>query len=304
MCLAIHGLVGFKIVDGAADAPRPGSQCAPILRFARLALVAQANDAQVKPRSGVGLDAAGVESGVAPAPGENLLLPGGSGGTAARSCRRPSRCPCCCAQYGASRRGARRLVDDSRKRVKQKNRRCLGCRDTRRWGPRSCSSGATARGRTTPKSAPGGKAIRSVRRTVRQRRRCARRCGRSKATAPKLHDHRDRTLSIGRGHQGQVDMDEDVRVGRIVHHTGQMFGDDVDIPVLAGSCAGHFPFHIRNDFGHAPVDLAVEIFHDFRPPFVPPVRCRRDLLAIFQLQRVRQIRVRIGLGFVVVGECW
>ena len=41
----IHGRVGFKIIQRAARAPCPGAQRAPIVRFARLAFVAQTDNA-------------------------------------------------------------------------------------------------------------------------------------------------------------------------------------------------------------------------------------------------------------------
>ena len=73
--LRVHGLVGLEVVERAARAPRPGAQRAPVVRLARLALVAQADDALRQPRAVVGLDAVGDEDRVAPALRQHLLLP-------------------------------------------------------------------------------------------------------------------------------------------------------------------------------------------------------------------------------------
>ena len=55
----VHGLVGFEIIERAAGAPGPGAQRAPIVGLARLAFVAQADDALRQARAVVGLNAAG-----------------------------------------------------------------------------------------------------------------------------------------------------------------------------------------------------------------------------------------------------
>jgi hypothetical protein len=63
-----------------------------------------------------------------------------------------------------------------------------------------------------------------------------------------------------------------------------------------------FPLHLRRDFGDAPVDLAVEQLDELRPPLRPPVLRRLHGLAVVEHQRVRELRVGVGLRFVVVGE--
>src|SRR5271165_627461 len=75
----VNGLVGLKIIESAAGSPGPGTQRAPVVGLARLALVAQADDALGEPGSVVGLNAGGDVDGVSPAPGKQLLLPGGAG---------------------------------------------------------------------------------------------------------------------------------------------------------------------------------------------------------------------------------
>ena len=60
--LGVHGLVGFEIIHGAVGAPRPGAQRAPIVGFARLALVDQTDNALPQTRAVVGLNAAGFNS--------------------------------------------------------------------------------------------------------------------------------------------------------------------------------------------------------------------------------------------------
>ncbi len=83
--LGVYRLVGLEIIDGAARAPGPGAQGAPIVELARLAFVAQADDAEGQPGAVIRLNAARVECGVAPAAGENLLLPRRPGGPATGS---------------------------------------------------------------------------------------------------------------------------------------------------------------------------------------------------------------------------
>ena len=41
----VDGFVGFEIIEGAAGSPGPGAECAPVVGLARLALVAEADDA-------------------------------------------------------------------------------------------------------------------------------------------------------------------------------------------------------------------------------------------------------------------
>src|SRR5262249_28628652 len=80
--LGVHGLVGFEIIEGPAGAPRPGAQCAPIVHLAGLALVAQADDALSQTGAVVGLNAVWDDNGIAPALGQDLLLPGRPAGAA------------------------------------------------------------------------------------------------------------------------------------------------------------------------------------------------------------------------------
>src|SRR5438552_1521382 len=75
----VRGFVGFEVVESAACTPGPGAQSTPIIGFSRLAFVAQANDAFVEFSAVVRLNAGGIKHGVAPAFGEHLLLPCGTG---------------------------------------------------------------------------------------------------------------------------------------------------------------------------------------------------------------------------------
>ena len=74
--LGIHGLVGFEIIQAARGAPGPGAQGAPVVGFAGLALVHQTDDALGQAGAVVGLNAAGVDGGVTPAVGDQLLRGG------------------------------------------------------------------------------------------------------------------------------------------------------------------------------------------------------------------------------------
>src|SRR5882724_9033821 len=75
----IHGFIGKEIIQRAAGAPRPGAECAPVIRLAVLAFVHQPDDALCQSRPIVCLDTVGNENGIAPAFRENLLLPGWGG---------------------------------------------------------------------------------------------------------------------------------------------------------------------------------------------------------------------------------
>ena len=72
---AVDRRVGLEVVDGAAGAPGPRPERAPVFEPARLAVVGEANDAPRQPRAVVGLDARGDELGVAPALLEEPLPP-------------------------------------------------------------------------------------------------------------------------------------------------------------------------------------------------------------------------------------
>src|SRR5262249_40190875 len=54
--------------------------------------------------------------------------------------------------------------------------------------------------------------------------------------------------------------------------------------------------------GYPAVDFPVEVLDDLRTPLLQPYVRGRDLLAALQHQRVWQLRVRVGLGLVVVGS--
>ena len=79
-CLASTDFIGFEIIEAAAGSPGPGAECAPIVEFAWLAFVDEADDAFGEAVAVVGLDAGGNVDGVAPAFGEELLLPRWAGG--------------------------------------------------------------------------------------------------------------------------------------------------------------------------------------------------------------------------------
>src|SRR5262245_26065990 len=63
----VHRFVGLEIIERATRAPRPGAQRSPVVGVARLAFVAQADDALRQTRAVVGLNAGRNDDGVAPA---------------------------------------------------------------------------------------------------------------------------------------------------------------------------------------------------------------------------------------------
>src|SRR5215469_16357704 len=85
----VDRMIGLEVIDGPACAPRPCAQRAPIVDGARLSFIDQTDDALGEAGAVIGLDAGGVEYGVAPALCENLLLPRRTeivGGPARRGC--------------------------------------------------------------------------------------------------------------------------------------------------------------------------------------------------------------------------
>ena len=69
----IHRFVGFKIIQGATRTPGPRPQRTPIIHFAWLTLITEADDAGGEARAVVGLHACWCEHGVTPAAREALL---------------------------------------------------------------------------------------------------------------------------------------------------------------------------------------------------------------------------------------
>src|SRR5688572_11863838 len=63
------------MVEQARCAPGPGTQRAPVIGFARLTLVDEANDALREAGAVVRLDRAGRENGIRPAARDDLFLP-------------------------------------------------------------------------------------------------------------------------------------------------------------------------------------------------------------------------------------
>ena len=70
-----HMRIAAQEIHRAAGAPGPGTQRAPIIHLARLALVHQADDALGQACAVVGLDAAGIEDGIAPSQRQDLRPP-------------------------------------------------------------------------------------------------------------------------------------------------------------------------------------------------------------------------------------
>ena len=72
--LRIYVGIGLEIIEAACRAPGPCAQGTPIVRFAGLALVHEADDAAGESGAVVSLDTARVDHGVAPSGGEKLLV--------------------------------------------------------------------------------------------------------------------------------------------------------------------------------------------------------------------------------------
>ena len=65
---------------------------------------------------------------------------------------------------------------------------------------------------------------------------------------------------------------------------------------------GNRPAHVRHVLRQPAVHLAIEVLDDLRPPLLPPLLRGLHRLAVVELQRVRQFRIGIALGFVVVSR--
>src|SRR5262249_46605003 len=91
----------------SAGAPGPGAQRPPVVHLAGLSLVDQADDSLCQPSAVVGLDTVGAENGIAPAFGQNLLLPvrpaARSAETAGRSLKAGGSARCACSALRALR---------------------------------------------------------------------------------------------------------------------------------------------------------------------------------------------------------
>ncbi len=119
-----------------------------------------------------------------------------------------------------------------------------------------------------------------------------------------LHDHWHRPPGTGGSGHGEVDVDGESGVGRVVHVPRQRLGDHGHIAVLLVRRAHHFPGHPGQMRRHAPINFAVEQFHNLRTPPGPPRFGGGHALAVVQPQRIGQRGIHICLRFVVVGGAW
>jgi len=63
----VDGGIGLEMVEGARSAPSPGAESAPIVGLAGLTLIDETDDAFGETGAVIGLDAARIDGGVAPA---------------------------------------------------------------------------------------------------------------------------------------------------------------------------------------------------------------------------------------------
>ena len=119
--------------------------------------------------------------------------------------------------------------------------------------------------------------------------------------APAEH-HQDRNRSFGiHGHDDRhLDVHRDRGVGGVVDVPDHPPGHDRLAADRRLHGLGHRPGDLRHAFGHAAVDLALEVEGDLRTPLLPPLLRGRDLAAVLQRQDVRPVRIRVGLGRIVV----
>ena len=79
-----------------------------------------------------------------------------------------------------------------------------------------------------------------------------------------------------------------------------VFGDYRYVANLFLAGADYSPSHRRHVRRYTPVNVLVKKLHNLRPAHLPPRLRAGDLLPVVQSQRVGKVRVRIGLGFVIV----
>ena len=72
--LCIDVRVSLEIIEAASGTPSPGSEGAPVVRLARLALVDEADDTAGKTGTVISLDTAGIYHRIAPSGSEELLV--------------------------------------------------------------------------------------------------------------------------------------------------------------------------------------------------------------------------------------
>ena len=120
-------------------------------------------------------------------------------------------------------------------------------------------------------------------------------------SATEENHHGDGAGSVLGEGEGGLNIDGDLRIGGVIDVTYKLFGDGIDIAILALSGVGYLPLDLGDVPGHAAVDFAIEILHDFGAALIPPLLGAGDLLAVFESQGVGIIGIGIGLRLVIIG---
>ena len=122
----------------------------------------------------------------------------------------------------------------------------------------------------------------------------------AEAAEAKFHHHRHGYGGIGRRGQCQLNVHADQRIGGVVNVTNELLCDDGKIAIGCLRSAHHFPLHCGHVLGHAAINFPIEILDDFRSPLLPPHFGAGHALAVFQHERVWEVRIRISLRLVEV----
>jgi hypothetical protein len=105
---------------------------------------------------------------------------------------------------------------------------------------------------------------------------------------------------MGGGGQGKLNINGDERIGGVINVTDDFLRDDGDIVVYFIGGVGYFPMHLGDVRRDTPVNLFVEVLHNFWPAFLPPDLSARYLLSVLQHQWVGEGRIGRGLRLIEI----
>ena len=79
----------------------------------------------------------------------------------------------------------------------------------------------------------------------------------------------------------------------------QLLGDDRKLAIHSLGTADQFPIDPGSDLRCASVNFTLEVFEYLRPALLHPHVLAGDLLSVFERQRIRKLRIRIRIRFVI-----
>jgi len=115
-----------------------------------------------------------------------------------------------------------------------------------------------------------------------------------------FEDDRNGMLADCGCREQNVDIDGDLRVGRVIDMANEVLGHGGDAGVRALRGGNDLPVNRRCIGRDTSEVFVVKESDQLRTALRPPGFCGSDGLAIGEDQRIRKIGIRIGLGFVVI----